>query len=450
MSHYAQGLLEEALRGPDSESALGHFREAAALDPGHNRLNNKLAESYLHQARADKAGEVLRLNAAQHPESFQAWVNLGAVYQLAGEPLVSLDSYRRAALLDPTRTAIHLALADLLFDLERDSEAMAALATGIRHAAEPERLTGYAYRRGLQFVENEETARSLPCFQFVAERLDAQHGQVYFLMGQLYEALGRMPEAMESYVQAAQQDPPYPRAIIRLALLHYEHEPVLAIQMLDEAQRAMPNELLLPFAKAQLLSGSGRFRESLPAYAAVTRILERMPGLQLPAAFYLHYGAAYERTGDFAMAEQVFEAGIRMHPDAHEILNYLAYMWAERAEHLDRALPYVERALVLDPENPAYLDTLGWVYFQQGRYPEALEYLEAAHRLLPEDPTITDHLGDVHAALGAHDQARHYWRESLRLDPANAAVAAKLADRTQAPEPRACEAPAKEADVLTP
>jgi tetratricopeptide (TPR) repeat protein len=134
--------------------------------------------------------------------------------------------------------------------------------------------------------------------------------------------------------------------------------------------------------------------------------------------YYFDLAAAYERAGDLEKSMALFAQIIKEHPNHHPSLNYLAYMWAERAENLDSALDYVKRALVLDPENGAYLDTLGWIYYQQQAYKAAYRELLRAAEVIPDDPVVTEHLGDVLMQLGRPWEARAYYRISLSLDPA--------------------------------
>lgn len=139
-------------------------------------------------------------------------------------------------------------------------------------------------------------------------------------------------------------------------------------------------------------------------------------------------GAARERAGRREAAVTAFRDLLGEAPDFHPALNYLGYMWIERGENLEEAFAMVERAVALDPDNGAYMDSLGWGLFQLGRYEEARETLERAARLA-QDPTIYEHLGDVHAALGDTESARRAYRRAMALeadDPDE--VARKLGD----------------------
>ena len=73
-------------------------------------------------------------------------------------------------------------------------------------------------------------------------------------------------------------------------------------------------------------------------------------------------------------------------------LNYLGYMLADRDTRLEEALGYIRRAVALDPQNGAYLDSLGWAYYKLGNYDLAEENLRRASERINNDPTVHQHL----------------------------------------------------------
>jgi tetratricopeptide (TPR) repeat protein len=128
-------------------------------------------------------------------------------------------------------------------------------------------------------------------------------------------------------------------------------------------------------------------------------------------------GAFLERGGRYAEAETELRAAIRLAPESAEAFNYLGYSLADRGERLDDSVQLIKRALEIDPHNGAYLDSLGWAYFRQGRAEEARAALEQAVREFPRDATVLEHLGDVHAALGDNASARSFWQRALDAGP---------------------------------
>jgi tetratricopeptide (TPR) repeat protein len=134
--------------------------------------------------------------------------------------------------------------------------------------------------------------------------------------------------------------------------------------------------------------------------------------------FYFQFGATCERKGDYASAERYFEKCLQLSPDFDEALNYLGFMWADRGEKLDRARELIEKAVKIEPDNPAYLDSMGWVLYKLHQPKEALDWiLKAIKTDQEEDATVYDHLGDIYAALGQMDKARQAWSKSLKLEP---------------------------------
>ena len=87
-------------------------------------------------------------------------------------------------------------------------------------------------------------------------------------------------------------------------------------------------------------------------------------------------------------------------PKNAQALNYLGYMLADRGTRLDEALGYIRRAVALDPQNGAYLDSLGWVYYRMGNYDLAEENLRRASEKIGSDPTVQAHLGDLYQKTG--------------------------------------------------
>jgi tetratricopeptide (TPR) repeat protein len=142
-------------------------------------------------------------------------------------------------------------------------------------------------------------------------------------------------------------------------------------------------------------------------------------------------GSAYERSGDRASAERTFTQILEKSPENAAALNYLGYMWAEKGVNLDRAAEMLNRAVHQEPRNGAYIDSLGWVYFRQGKLDLAEKFLTDATRLMPRDATVHEHLGDVLAKRGDLARALTVYRAALTLDPAQqdeAKIRSKIAE----------------------
>ena len=119
-------------------------------------------------------------------------------------------------------------------------------------------------------------------------------------------------------------------------------------------------------------------------------------------------------------------SGIAIDPRHAEAYNYVGYMYAERGENLEEAVRLISKALELEPDNGYFIDSLGWAYYMQGRYPYALRELKRAVEKAKEDAVIFEHLGDAYAKNGFDQDALTAWEKSLTLDPAADAVKKKV------------------------
>jgi Flp pilus assembly protein TadD len=90
-------------------------------------------------------------------------------------------------------------------------------------------------------------------------------------------------------------------------------------------------------------------------------------------------------------------------------------LWADRGVNLDQALELITLAVAAEPENPAYLDSLGWVHYRLGSLEQAEYWLRRAVELNDTDGTVLAHLGEVLVARGAIEDGRRYLQLALDL-----------------------------------
>ena len=89
--------------------------------------------------------------------------------------------------------------------------------------------------------------------------------------------------------------------------------------------------------------------------------------------------------------------------------------------------PIIKKALELEPDNGAYLDSLGWVLYKLGRPEDALPHLrKAAEQIKDDDAVVYEHLADVLLKLGKKAEAVDYLRKAVKHDPNNKDLAEKL------------------------
>jgi tetratricopeptide (TPR) repeat protein len=114
-------------------------------------------------------------------------------------------------------------------------------------------------------------------------------------------------------------------------------------------------------------------------------------------------------------AEQRLEEVLDEFPDDVEADNDLGFLWADRNIHLARALAMIRTAIAAEPENKAYRDSLGWIYYRLGRFSEAVKELEKAVDEKQPDGSILEHLGDAYAKVGKTEKALATWRRAVKV-----------------------------------
>ena len=256
----------------------------------------------------------------------------------------------------------------------------------------------------------------------------------YELLGEIYEQQGDYQNALANYRQTLLLDPDQPSNHLRVADMFLKIKQFdRAISQLVEARGKFPELPQITYSLAVARAQAARHQEALKTFEEALHEAENTQPDMLNAAFYFAYGATAEQAGHPDLAAEMLRKSIDLDPaGSAQACNYLGYMWADRGEHLDEAADYIKRALQMEPDNPAFRDSLGWYQFKTGNYEKALTELQrAASRIQPEDPIIYEHLGDVFDKLKNTAQALVYWQRAARLDPDNKKLAAKIEDSKQ-------------------
>ena len=134
---------------------------------------------------------------------------------------------------------------------------------------------------------------------------------------------------------------------------------------------------------------------------------------------WFELGSCYERNKDIPHAADAFKKVLRLNPGDASASNYLGYMWAEKGVMLDSAKVLLESALSKDPDNGAFLDSYGWIYFQLGSIDKANEYILKAVVRIHNDAVVFEHLGDILTKRNDREGAITAYKRSLEYNPDN-------------------------------
>ncbi|MBX7147245.1 MAG: tetratricopeptide repeat protein [Alphaproteobacteria bacterium] len=190
-----------------------------------------------------------------------------------------------------------------------------------------------------------------------------------------------------------------------------------AIALLEKFLNTNPGEIDVAMVLGEILSNQKLYQQAINAYnKAISQI--NTPLIGHWNIFYAR-GIAYERNKQWDKAEEDLQKALVLNPEEPLILNYLGYSWVDRGENLDKALAMLKKAVELDPNNGYIIDSLGWAFFRLKNWEEATKYLEKATELSPSDPTINDHLGDAYWKASRLNEAKFQWQRALLFKPEN-------------------------------
>ena len=123
-----------------------------------------------------------------------------------------------------------------------------------------------------------------------------------------------------------------------------------------------------------------------------------------------------QNLNDLVLMEQDLRKIIQLDPTSPMAYNSLGYTLADRTDRYQEAYELIGRAFELAPNDPAIIDSLGWVQYRLGMFQEASENLARAYELFP-DHEVAAHLGEVLWVMGEHAEATRVWRNALEIEP---------------------------------
>ena len=237
--------------------------------------------------------------------------------------------------------------------------------------------------------------------------------QSYFFLG-LIEARKRNFQAAAQWFDKVGEGPfAFDAQVNVISALVFQGQTAEARQRLEEVRKKFPQQALRMYLlEAELLTKNKQFTE---AFDLLSRALQETPGQT-----ELLYARALvaESLNRPEVLEADLKAILEKQPDDANALNALGFALADRSERLEEAKRYIARSLQLKPNEPAFLDSYGWVSYRMGDKAMALEYLRRAYGLL-KDPEIGTHLGEVLWESGKQNDAKALWNELLRKYPDN-------------------------------
>ena len=412
--------------------AIRCYERIEAQHPEDLGIKKKLAESFLIVGDDEKAVEVLERIAHQEPTNHLVYFYLGELYQQLEDKERAILNFRLAAKAAKDDASAYLKLGLLYLDEDPD-QAINALLDGLHNLPNEPKLSemlGYIYLNKKNFEQ------SSIYFEKVLTLIQSEVDSVRELTPNFYlnyaissQQIGNFEKASTYLSHAVNDNKAFLDAFVQFAFGQEDKQSKQnAVEVLELVAKQYEDVPELYYYLGMLNNFLKHYKDAIRAFEQSELLFDNEENSVnlLNDQFYFWYAAACERDGQISRAEAFFYKSIDINSEHAEAYNYLAYMWAEKGIRLDEALDFVNKALSIVPESGAFVDTLGWIYFQQERYEEAFSEIEKAAKLIPDDPTIMEHLGDTLLKLGELEKAVPQWKQAFMLDPENKQVAQKL------------------------
>lgn len=435
------------LRAGKPNEALKHLQRVVVEGEVKGYHGYLLVTRLLSRERDKKAAmAVMRKLVAGHENKPEALYALGHLAMLSGEYAEARQAVARVITLRPGWTEAYILQAGIL---EREGDKAGALKTlrdAVKRYPDKQDLRLYYARKLIderqlaeartQFAtllkqdpKNSDALFALGLLEMQAGKLDlaeqhfkrlAQNGEraaeASYFLGQIKEA-DKQPKAALRWYERVRGGRYFIDAQIRIALLTAQAGNLDAararLQGIEARTPRQQQKLYL--AEGELLRKAKRYQAAFDLYSEALTQLPDDPDLLYARSLVA------EKIDKLDVVESDLKRILAADPNNVQALNALGYTLADRTQRYKEALGYIQRALDQQPEDPAILDSMGWVQYRLGHYEEAVRYLRKAYAGM-KDAEVGAHLGEVLWVMGQHQAARKVWNEALRLAPDDAAL----------------------------
>jgi len=376
----------------DKANTILTLEKLIKLAPSNPLYYEMLYKYYLAQSQPEKGKDVLESLLALEPENPFALIELISYYQAFG----------------PADNA--LPLIDKIFASEAVSpqDKVKFIFSQIGNGNDPEVL-----KKALGWTA-------------ILIKSDPGSPIYYGLKGDIHANMGELDSARVNYKKAVAIDDSNP--MIWEHLLNVNAELGQYDSLVVDSRLALdvfPNNLLFLYLNGLASYQIKEYTGAIQSFERVLKIGTSDKGLVVEVHTLL--GDAYHYIKNFKKSDQNYNSALKIDPQNTLTLNNYAYFLAVRKEKLDTALVMAKKVLKMEPNEPSYQDTYGWVLFQMGNYTEALTWLEKAYATAPDSPDIAEHLGDVYYKLGNPDKAIELWKVAQKKGGTSPMLTQKIA-----------------------
>lgn len=400
-----------------------HPDKAAVLKLVSDLANNypKLAEAHLATAQAARAAEQNTLALGESDAALKLRPDWELAALLHGTllsqsaPDKAIGFYREFLKRNPNAREVRTGLARQLAiqkDYAGARKEFEALVTAAPNTAE------YALALGVLSVELKDYAAAEKHLKRTLELNFGDPDTVRTYLGQIMEDQKRYPEAIAWYRQVTAGENYFATQVRVASLMAKQGDLAASRKYLREIRTSTSEQ------ETQLLAAEAQILRDAKQYDQAIDVLTEGINAHPDSADLLYDRAmTAEKMNRLDLLETDLRHVISIKPDYAHAYNALGYTFAERNVRLQEALQLVEKAYQLAPDDPAILDSMGWVYYRLGNLDKGLDFLRKAIIARP-DPEVAAHLAEVLVARGERGEAKSVSEKALKENPDNEALLA--------------------------
>ena len=404
---------------PAAESAYRNAIEQDPDDPGHR---HGLADALVAESKYPEAVEQYKKLTQLEPGTADNYLRLAELYRHLGQFDNAQASLTQAKQLAPGSLEVLYNEALLYEDQGRYDDAVKVVNDAIagtkkqaganaNASPNPNALTILYDVLGRIYRKQENYPAAIQTYQEMAKLGPESEKHAQMLLIETYRDSRDIDRAIVEAKKALSESPKDENLTVTVAMLYSEKpDPAQATQILQTLLHGNSQDQQIYIDMAQVQQRGKKYGDAEQS-AQKAEELAQTDADKAAAQFML--GAIYAGEKKYDLAEAQFRKVIAANPNDASALNFFGYILADRGIRLDEAVSLTQRAVKQEPENSAYLDSLGWAYYKQNKLAEAEEYLQKAVNGQEHDPTMLGHLGDVYFKLGNNERAADLFERSL-------------------------------------
>lgn len=373
LGYYYLGRLYQQTKS--YQHSVLEFKKCLKVKEDFSDCHYSLADSYILNSEKNKAIQVLEENKEMFSEHEKTFAKLYDLYTETEQPQKAFDQLVVLERFEPQNTYIKLQMA-------------------------------------MHFLSQKEIALTEDKLLEILQ-ISPDFERASFLLTSIFAKEEDMDKTVKYHSHIKSNSPYYVDSALLTARVVEKKKGVRAALNFTEESNANNPDARLSIYKALLHSRLNHPQKSIK----VLEKLVKKDGKNTQALYYL--GHLYGEQKNYDKAIVNMRRVLRQDPNHVDALNYIAYYFAENKLELEEALFMAEKAHELRPDDGHILDTIGWIYFQMGKFEDAEKFLEKAYVLLPDEGVIAEHLAQVYTSKGFADKALQVYNKLLQQGVVN-------------------------------